>query len=360
VASGSAAFSGTVTVSKCVTINGQGAATVTSSADFVLNEQSGCLLRLTGFSFTNAGGNPPTSDVIVNAATSTSGVRMDNTTFSASGTCIFVAVNSFGPVLFDHDTFTGGGASEMIHNLGAGAGNTGGWTNTVVPGGPNMLFIEDSTFNNNVTSPILSVIESYYGAQTVIRHCTINGNSQIDQHGTSGAVGARWFEFYNNAYFSQSTNQPSMITIRGGSGVIANNTADGTDTHGSTGLINLYCENSGTWPQEYCPGSGYNGITTPHSNCTTTNSAPVQIWGNNSNMGTPTNTGGSSPVVLNEDFFSNTSQPASIFWIENSTDTCSTTYAYTPYTYPNPLQSTSSTGSGLNGGVKITSGASVQ
>ena len=320
--------------SKCLTINGQGGVTITSAYGFTMETGTSCESRVTGFTFNNAGGNPPTTPINATTTASSFCGRVDHNTFTNSAQSIFLAVSGNGPFLIDHNTFTGGGASEMIHNLGTGAGNNNGWTDTITPGGPNMVFVEANTFNNTSTTVIASGIESFYGARTVLRYNVYN-YVQIDQHGDSGSsvnAGSRWWEIYNDVFNALGLNQPSMVVVRSGSGIIANLTTDGTNTHGSNAL-DLQNDVSGTWPLAWQPGAGWNSVANGYSTCSgSLNNAPAQLWNNPAF----TAVAGAS-VQLSRDYFVNSTQPATIHWKENSTDTCSTTYAYAPYTYPHPL-----------------------
>lgn len=93
------------------------------------------------------------------------------------------------------------------------------------------FYIEDcSVFQ---TSAPRAVTDSFYGGRYGIRECYIS-NCSIETHGTeSGGVkrGPRWFESYNNTIVATGApSNPSEYThfIRGGSGVIYNNTITGT------------------------------------------------------------------------------------------------------------------------------------
>jgi hypothetical protein len=250
----------------------------------------------------------------------------------------FIQVSGNGPGLIDHNTFSGGGASEMIHNLGTGAGSNTGWVDSLAPGSPNMVFVEDNTLTCLDPTFICSGIESYYGARNVLRHNEFVF-TQIDQHGTAGAVGARWWEAYQNDFNTPNNeNQCCLITMRGGTGVIWGNTTSGSNSHGGGQGIDLYEEDTGTWPLAYQIGSGINGDTDGHNACGSTNSSPAYVWGNDSGFAVSSQT--PSIVVLNRDYFSSSTQPATLLRGQLSTDTCATSYNYVPYTYPHPLQGT--------------------
>jgi hypothetical protein len=238
---------------------------------------------------------------------------------------IFIETSGNAPGLIDHNTFTGGAASEMIHNLGVGAS---GWTDSLTPGSATMLFVEDNTFTYAASgNPAYfwgsSAIQSYYGARTVVRHNTLN-MCQVDQHGTAGMVGARWWEIYENTFnVVANGNQSNYMALRAGSGVIFNNHKTGSANQGA-GTVELVEEDSG-YPALYQIGRGINQQL-----------SPTYVWGNDSSLAVGS---GSSNVVLGRDFYVSATQPASMLRQQSSTDSSSTTYSYTPYTYPHPLQS---------------------
>jgi hypothetical protein len=244
------------------------------------------------------------------------------------------------------------GGYEMIHNTGLGAGNNGGWQDNIVPGGPHMLFVEDNTFTNNDSVFILSAHEGFYGARTVWRHNTHVGGIQVEVHG-NGAVGARWLEVYQNTFNCNgaSTACGDTVEMRAGSGVTWGNSLVGDWSHANGGgSIVLWEEGSASWPNAWQVGSAINGYTAGHSTCPgPLNTAPVYVWGNAGSVSTPASQMQppfvqAGTIALNRDYFVSSSQPASMQWMEASGDTCSTTYSYVPYTYPHPLQGTTSSG----------------
>lgn len=340
VPSGTCAWSAlTVPNTKGITLLGGfgGTTTITGAGALFVNSNASTVSRVTGFTFNGAGGSTD-GDLHIIGTSSSAEYRVDNNIFTNAGQIIFVVVDGSGAGLIDHNTFTGAGGSEMVHNVALGPASTAGWTDDVTPGSRSMVFVEDNTFTCNDPTFICSGVQSYYGARTVVRHNTFNF-TQIDQHGTPGAIGARWFEFYENTFFPLGKNQSNYFDIRGGSGVIFNNHASGTNTGGGT--LSIHEEDTGTWPLAYQPGSGINGQTNQHSTCSSgaKNSSPIYVWGNDSAIA---NDATQSPtlVQLNRDYLSSGTQPASLLRQQLSTDTCSTTYTYSSFTYPHPLQGT--------------------
>ena len=345
VASGSASISVTVPNTKGLSIIGGngGTSTVTNGTAIVVNSNATTGTRVSGFTFTNAGGNG-TSDVQFNGSTSSAMYRLDHCNFTNAALSIFVELSGNGPGLIDHNSFTGAGASEEIHNLAMGPSSNAGWQDNITPGSPLMVYLEDNTFSTPDPTYICSGIESYYGSRNVLRHNTLSF-CQIDQHGTAGSIGARWWEIYNNTIsVPAGRSQCCDIVVRDGSGVIYNN-HQSLGSGSSGGDIELYAETSGTWPVSWQIGAGLNDYTTGYTPCaaasggagTGLNTAPAQVWGNDSALTVNTNGNPNGTVYINEDFLVSGSQPASMHWIEKSGDTCSTTYTYSPFTYPYPL-----------------------
>jgi hypothetical protein len=298
----SASWSGSVTIpsSKGITLDGNGA---TINGQVVLNQNPDTSSRITRFHFTK------NNAVYTSGSKTSAPFRVDNNTFTVNaGGSILLEVYGNAPGLIDHNSFNAPTNSEMIHNYGMGAVDASGWSDDIIPGSPNAVYIEDNTFTNNGVSgnPAYfwgnSAVQSYYGARTVVRHNSLS-MSHIDQHGTPGMIGARWWEIYeNNFYIVPNGDQDKSMGIRAGSGVIFNNHKTGrTDYKGN---IVLYEEDSG-YPALYQIGRGKNQTLDP-----------AYVWGNDSSM---TVGSGSSNVQANRDFYL-TPRPG-----------------YAPYVYPHPL-----------------------
>lgn len=326
---------------------GGGATTITSAEAVVIDSNATTGSRVTGFTFT-ASGNDSYGDIYVSGSKSSAPYRIDDNTFTTSGTAVFVVVSGNGTGLIDHNSFTSSGASEDIHNLAMGPSDPSGWTDDITPGSPDMVYVETNTFTDTGTTVFCSAIEAYYGSRTVFRYNTLN-YCQVDEHGTAGMIGARWWEFYDNTFDPEGLNQSNYAQLRGGSGVFFDNHVSGTNTHGGAGgEIEPWEENTGYPADPYQPGRG---LAVDPSGNTAQGSyySPIYFWGNDSDMDLVS---GSSNVVEGRDYFNSTTEPSSMFLCESAADvvgstpvaigsgssgSCAHTYEYAPFTYPYPL-----------------------
>ena len=328
VPGGSATWTATVSIpnTKGITVDGGTCTVTTNTKAFDVKANNTTTTRITNFRFTST-----STPVYINidGSTSSATYRVDHNSFNSSD--VMISVSGNGPGLIDNNTFhSASRGNEIIHNTGMGASSTAGWSDDVMPGSAKMVFIEDNTFTLDINNPNVntsqpyyfwgaSAVQSYYGARTVFRHNTLN-NMQVDQHGTHGMVGARWWEIYENTFFTgNGSAQCCYMAIRAGSGVIFNN--HHTGTNGADGTISLFEEDTG-YPALYQIGRGINQSI-----------SPAYVWGNDADMRVGS---GSSNVVEGRDFFG--SKPSVFERAELGSDTSATTYAYTPYTYPHPLQ----------------------
>lgn len=301
---------------KAITLRGAGSndTIITHNAGtaslITFQQHSSICTRITGMKFLS--GTYDRKFIGGTGSSSSTAFRIDHNSFSGSGNCVLIEVDGNAPGVIDHCYCEGGDAAEMIHNSGmwdgAGSGyNRAGWNDDVVIS--NAVYIEDCRFHKNDQSgdPIsyvgTSALQSYYGARTVFRYNKLDV-MQIDQHGTPGAVGARWWEVYMNTWELPAATDSDIrwMDFRAGSGVVWSN--------GYTGRlpVNAYIvfreEDSGTYPIDYQIGVGKNGAADP-----------AYCWYNNANMQIAID----SPITQNRDVF------------------LSAKSGYTPYTYPHPL-----------------------
>jgi hypothetical protein len=232
-----------------------------------------------------------------------------------------------------------------------GTADTSGRANT---------YVEDCRFQHS----FLETIDLDDGSRTVIRHCTFD-NAAIVSHGQdSSPFGNRHWEIYNNNFiFTLGNNDPNpgpaqyplnlqgFMLMRGGTGVIANNTIPNvlSMAWGDKGSINFGCFSitqygcytsypiprqvgqswsggGGSYPYPQLPSDGSGYITDP-----------VYIWGNSGggnydNPGyfdfTPDQCGhgltSASVIHSGRDYIVGKPKPG-----------------YTPFTYPHPLRAAS-------------------
>jgi hypothetical protein len=277
---------------KGITLDGNGH-TITrgASSDILISISNHATTgtRITGFTFSQT---TPNTIISVGGGFANAKFRIDNSAFTttAASAILIKVTTAWG--LIDGCTFTGDSASEMIHNQGWGAVSDAGWLENVVPGSGDALYIEDCTFSKYNQADAYfwgtSGIQSYYGARTVIRYNTFN-YCQIDQHGTPGMIGARWWEIYNNTFNipvgTGPRNQSEFMAIRAGSGVIFNNTKTGGANVGA-GSVELFEEDAG-YPALYQIGRGTNQALDP-----------AYCWNNMTDCES-----GSANVVAGRDFY---------------------------------------------------------
>lgn len=305
--------------------------------------------RITGINFTGGTtGDTGRRFIVIHGATTNARFRVDHNAFTGGDTQINVREAQYG--LMDHNAFTAGDFCEILHIYGDGSSD---WTNAVVPGSADAVYVEDNTF----TQPSLtgdhgaSAIQSYDGARTVIRYNTFT-RQQIDQHGTAGMVGARWWEIYNNTFASGAAAVAdwfSFADIRAGSGVVYNNARTGGTVGG--GRVWQFREEDTGYPASYQVGRGQSQAA-----------LPGYYWSNSTDFSldfpTPT------MVQLNRDIYAPTTgaalpatcTPPTAFWLTTAGGNWDTTHGgsndgalykctatnvytlyWTPYTYPHPL-----------------------
>ena len=329
-------WSGTVSIpsGKNITLDGGG---VSVSGTLIIPSSATYQARVTNFTFTRNYHAIGTGDGYTNKPW-----RMDHCTFTGSEAVMFTGS---GPGLIDHMTATNMASyQQMIEPSHEGPDSNVGWTTPHTPGSPNAIYIEDSTFSHSGSIwDGACVFQEYYGARVVARYNTLDA-VMYEVHGSEGAIGGRWWEFYNNKF----TN--AAICIRAGSGIAFNNI-------GSTEFFAMLEEDSG-YPALYQVGRGQNQAL-----------YPAYVWGNTAtpflNAGGFCSNAAANMVQLNRDVYypsSGTTLPGTCtvgqgYWKTDAGGNWDTTNGtandgalykctsanywelyYTPYTYPHPLQ----------------------
>jgi hypothetical protein len=263
-------------------------------------------------------------------------------------------VRGVSSVLFDHNTWNapgGNGFDEQIHNYGAN-NQTTDFSGDVVPGSLDAVYIEYSKYIGGAANYGAQLAgESYAGGRTVIRNNSFL-NGVWDSHGAPGVgtlsacseVETRWTEIYNNTVNLTANNDYPTINLRGGSGVVFNNThaINGVPGGGSIQFQND-CDNTlgGTYPYQDQDGRGI----TISSGSSTTHSSPWYTW-NNGTFGcfTQSHDAGQNTSLFiqagREYFCTSGSQPSPITRCESAADVvagCPVNYQFVPAVSPHPL-----------------------
>lgn|GEM_PF-5656633 len=371
---GSSTWSANVTLSKGITLNGNGCVITANGYQVIATVDTAAMTRVTNFSFQGCG---PGCDAFVKMqgiTSSTAVCEVDNNSFndvSDQGTGpTQLHLEHNGACLVTNNTFTiHHSAAEIIQPFGStGPTDFSGWQSSLTPGSGSFFYIENNTFTD-ATNNSWSRIEGYYGAQQVIRYNHFynvapqdHGSSPGTCTGNGGENGGRWSEIYNNDFHSVN-NVGFQLKFRGGSGLVFNNTLAGS---GSVTMVFDEDCSSGTWPLQAQVGRGYtpgaSGNSSNHSGGVSGNYNPLYLWNNtgawNPSTGTsfvaigasPTDSACTHPGATGNacDVVSTSTQASSLLRCESSSDTgCVTgttgaggfSYVYTPYTYPYPLTS---------------------
>jgi hypothetical protein len=232
--------------------------------------------------------------------------------------------------------------------LATGMGNfntsSAQWAAPLGLGTDDAVYVEDCTFNYDGRG---NCMDSNRGGKYVFRYNTVI-QSRIEAHSLQSDVerATRKWEIYNNHITSTSAMWGPFL-IRGGTGVIFNNTVAGPWSDKNIILDNVRsfksvgtagkCDGSSAWDGNQPGENGYPcrdqiGRSTDQSLWTTANPYPPQaldpayFWNNKysdgSDIGVTLANGSEVHIKQDRDYFLNMSKPG-----------------YTPYPYPHPLTS---------------------
>jgi len=294
---------------------------------------SGNNWRVTGFTFNGMQRRAQTEPAVNAAGT---GWRVDHCKFDATST---VPSNGRGMYatgigLIDHNTFRN--TYQGIAVFGSGDRS---WTEPLTLGSDNAVYIEDNDFNYDY--PFDGATDAYSGARLVFRYNNLT-NTVLGVHGfdTGGYRATFSYEIYNNTFNKVTSGKVVAINLRGGTGVVFNNSLMGN--YWGMNLVNYRTCTDYAGGIGKCTGDDANdGNTTPKEvnfgwpcrdqigRTTNQMSYPLHEW-NNSLNGADCNFGindfcssgimSTAHIVEGRDYFSNIS------------DTL-----YVAYSYPHPL-----------------------
>ncbi len=215
------------------------------------------------------------------------------------------------------------------------------WLEPLGLGTNNAVFVEDCTFNYTKFG---NAVDTNYGGRYVFRYNTVN-DAYIEAHSLQGTHRAtRSWEIYENKINQVNSSMWAPFFMRGGTGVIFNNTITGNWSSGPTIIVDNrrtfqdlgeggFCDGTSLWDGNEeangYPGRDQIGRSTDSWLWTDSNPYPPQEldpfyqW-NNTHNGNPiqvyvhNNCG--IHIKENRDYYNETERPG-----------------YTPFTYPHPL-----------------------
>jgi hypothetical protein len=218
------------------------------------------------------------------------------------------------------------------------------WSQPLVLGDAQQVFIEDNTY---VGTQWTAAVDGNYGGRYVFRHNTLT-DAYIEAHSVQGGHRAiRSWEIHDNVLRQSSVGMWTPMFLRGGTGVVYNNTIQGTWTVTGLVLDNVRSFDDRGAPWFRCDGtrpadgnqlpngwpcrdqigrSGDLGLSTA-SVMKPQASQPAHFWNNTAPNGRPaivqTNNNTQAWIVDGRDYVSNRPWPG-----------------YRPYPYPHPLTRT--------------------
>jgi hypothetical protein len=263
--------------------------------------------------------------------------------------------------VIDHSVFSGAfqfGIKVMHTNWGGKDFGDGSWAEQLYWGTQKAIYIEDCDFTELSPNFSSSALDGLDGARVVFRYNTLHNQNGTSHGADSGQRerGFRSLEIYNNTYiFNRAV--AFIQWIRGGTGVVYNNTVTGGgQPNNLVQLVNCRdsgagcndgfsfppwgaCDGSGAYDQNMAGQSGYMCVDQPGSGTSRlvagdpptpvgwigNISDPVYIWNNTVNGAANNSVAATQHVQSGRDYFTGTPKSG-----------------YTAYTYPHPL--TTSTG----------------
>jgi len=375
IPSGTCSWTTTLTINKGLTMlgAGQGATVLQDNVgkggssctgggplmDWTVNAPSA--MQISGFTIQGIAGDPAVCQRgHITVGGTTKSMRIDHITVNPAQTvAIYVDGDVWGVI--DHISYTGSfhNAVRVEHlNWNGTSGDTWGdqsWAQPLQAGSGQGIFVEDSTFTDTTGGSIVgNFTDCFSGGRMTIRHNTFNGGN-LTSHGADSDQrhrGCRWEEIYSNTFNFTSSQTPAFMTwIRGGSGVVFNNTISAPgglnqlvqvvncrDTDAGCGGGPSYtpwgaCNGGSSYDQNASggyrcvdqPGSGTSRLVSgnpPTGGWVGNVNEPIYVWNNTVNGAARNTVSTSSNVQSGRDYFSGTARPA-----------------YTAYTYPHPLTS---------------------
>ena len=363
---GSYTWSG-LSVSKAITLQGAAgnSTAITLTASNTFTKSASGLMKITGFTINSSTGSATNQWLqIAGSWKAARPIIWTNNIITVNGGLFNISVT--GGVIWSGNTITTVGSADSIFHIKNPSDSDGSWTNVDTMGtndtasrlsgtvggtsGELNLYIEDNTITGGTTQGL----DCDDACRIVFRN-NATTNFRFNSHGLgTSAVGARHWELYSNDMRSSCSsgtdcgalsNLQQFITMRGGTGVIYNNTTDnlrnstwgdkkevlfGQDSNHDSAAVN--CQPvPGPYPLSHQLGWGYNG--------TSQFLDPIYLWNNS------VRSNGSSPFLFDLTvgwFYTcpldiNNYVQSGREYFNNSGSTTPTKPGYTAFTYPHPL-----------------------
>jgi len=194
--------------------------------------------RISGFTFTD--GNNADWKGVIGMEGTCKNFRIDHCKFESLGhRAIFGSGDMWG--LIDHCQFLNG-AQQVINFNSCGDEE---WNRPLSLGTEQAVYIEDCLFSKQGAP--YGIIDAHNGGRFVIRHNKVI-NHHVSTHHADMEIGYRGvhsYEIYENEWIADGNEIWSTLTLRGGTGVLYNNTFNTSNGGAFSHIINLvnYCIN---------------------------------------------------------------------------------------------------------------------
>jgi hypothetical protein len=221
--------------------------------------------RISGIRFEGTGPIAGRPDMLLIRGTCKN-FRIDHCYFYNGGSHV-LWVDGYSYGLIDKCTFDNA-ADEIITITGD---EDAAWSRPLTLGTEKAIYVEDCIFKSGDLRPLGHAITGVAGARYVFRHNILTDNatssysSPIDMHGncsTGLRRGGRSYEVYDNTFAGSGIGR--ALDLRGGDGVVFNNTFSGGDTaiwlrgerftKGYCSQTPSFCDPRFGYPQCYLPG----------------------------------------------------------------------------------------------------------
>jgi len=213
-------------------------------------------VRITGFTFQGGVGTADKKSMVYIGGEGK--WRIDHNKFTNN---FGNSINASGIGVIDHNTFK----MNWAFATEIGGSNDVSWTDALSLGTENAVYIENNTYSGNGFT-----FDSVSGGRLVFRYNTV-ADLHMTVHGTDTSGRLRSvlsYEVYNNTFTRSVQEWPSVFSIRGGTGVIFNNTVTGNyrsfvvlQNYRSTDKFKFWGQCDGTSPYDRNDGVTYDSGT---------------------------------------------------------------------------------------------------